>query len=521
MPETEFSKILVVSHNTAVLRPLWSMGESRGWKLEIVDSPWEAVDKVQSGATPDLLLLDLPNGEAGGLHILRWMRRLRPALPIVLIGHPGVAGAREESMCMGARDYLESPFDEGQLEMAIRRNLCAPAEDAEMDVTSDDVEQVSSGTSFIGISPVMRKLRAQAALLAETSVPVLIVGESGSGRETTARLIHKLSVHSEFEFAKVNCAALPADLLEKELFGYEKADAAAPRIKRGKLELCGKGTIFFDDVSEIPLSLQDRLLEVLKSGRFIRPGSSTAVETEVRILAACATDFERAVSGNRFRESICGQLSAYTILVPPLRERKEEIPFLARHFMHRLSKHYGLSAREFSSAILAAWQKHDWPGNLRELEHSIKRYLMVGDKELAFERPQVEANGELQNGRAARSGDGSQAAAAVNQQRNGVPGFKSLRSLIQSVRTEAERSAIAAALEKTGWNRKAAARLLKVSYRTVLYKIQQYHMTSADFHGRTEDGGPNTGENGFREENGTAPSGPAIESLRGRSQESM
>src|SRR5580658_5307557 len=340
----EVTKLLVVSRDSAILRPLWLMGESNGWQLEIAADPWEAIDRAQSGATPDLLLLDLPQGSADGLHSLRWLRRLRPALPIILIGHPDDNGRKQESIRMGARDYLVRPVEDRQLEMVIQRNIRDESEAAETDISSDDVEPISNESFFIGVSPIMRKLRAQAALLAEANVPVLILGEDGSGKETTARLLHNLSVRSGFEFAKVNCAALPGDLLEKELFGYERKGLnALARTKPGKLELCAKGTIFIDNITEMPPALQLSLIEVLQNKQFIRPGTSTVVEADVRVVAASSMSVENAVQEHRLCEDLYRLLSAYTICVPSLRYRKEELSFLSRHFMHRLSKHYGLS----------------------------------------------------------------------------------------------------------------------------------------------------------------------------------
>jgi len=490
----ETVRLLVVSRESALLRPLWSMGESNYWQLECVANAWEAMEHVQSGITPDLLLLDLPNGDGDGLHILRWLRRLRPALPIILIGQPDDAGRKKEAMRLGARDYLVRPLDDRQLEKVIRRHLSAACGTIETDITSEDVELVSDDTFFVGVSPIMRKLRTQAALLAEANVPVLILGESGSGKETTARLVHKLSVRSGFEFAKVNCAALPSDLLESELFGYGGNGATArARTKSGKLELCDKGTILLNEITEMPLGLQANLLQVLQNKRFVRPGTSTSVEVDVRVLAASTTSIEHAISENRLREDLYYRLSAYTIHVPPLRERREEVPLLLRHFMHQLAKHYGLSPRTFSPAVLEACQAYSWPGNLQELENLVKRYLMVGDKELAFDKSQSEPAEVTESATAPRSLN--QPAPSLVPPRVGASGSDSLKSLVQSVKLEAERNAIAAALEKTGWNRKAAARLLKVSYRTLLYKIEQYQM-------RSSDSSPFPGGNGFRS-NGT------------------
>ena len=235
---TETARLLFVSRDSLLVRTLWSLGESSSWQLEIVGNVWEAMERVQSGGPPDLLLLDLPQGDADGLHILRWLRRLRPALPIILIGHAGDVRKRQEVIRLGAREYLVRPLDDRRLATVIQSHLSMVCETTEPDITSDDVDLISDDTFFIAISPIMRELRAQAALLAQVSVPVLILGEGGSGKETTARLVHKLSLRSGFEFTKVNCAALPGDLLERELFGYEWDGTSTPvSIKAGKLEL--------------------------------------------------------------------------------------------------------------------------------------------------------------------------------------------------------------------------------------------------------------------------------------------
>lgn len=495
----ETVRLLVVSRESAVLRPLWSMGESNYWQLESAANAWEAMERVQSGVTPDLLLLDLPQADGDGLHILRWLRRLRPALPIILIGHPDDVGKKQEAMRLGARDYVVRPLDRRQLEKVIRHHLSTACEAIEADITSEDVELVGNDTFFVGVSPIMRKLRTQAALLAEANVPVLILGEGGSGKETTARLVHKLSVRSGFEFAKVNCAALPSDLLEDELFGYERNGTSAPaRTKSGKLELCEKGTILLNEITEMPMGLQANLLQVLQNKRFVRPGTSTSVEVDVRVVAASTTSIEHAISENRIREDLYYRLSAYTIHVPPLRERREEVPLLLRHFMHQLAKHYGLSPRAFSPAMLEACQAYSWPGNLRELENFVKRYLMVGDKELAFDKSRSELERVTENAAFTTPRSSNQPAQSPIPSRVGASGSDSLKSLVQSVKLEAERNAIAAALEKTGWNRKAAARLLKVSYRTMLYKIEQYQMRSSDSSLFPGGNGLRSNGNGFR-----------------------
>jgi DNA-binding NtrC family response regulator len=239
----------------------------------------------------------------------------------------------------------------------------------------------------------------------------------------------------------------------------------------------------------MPSSVQSKLLQVLQNKQFFRPGSGATVSVDVRILAATSANIDRALSEKKLREDLYYRLSAFTMQAPPLRQRKDELPLLLRHFMHHLAKHYGLPPRTFSPSVLDACHAYSWPGNLHELEEFVKRYLMMGDKELIFATPSEHApkNGKahamLEPIRETHFADqdfARQDSAGQDEER--PASLNSLKSLVQSVRYEAERNAIATALDKTGWNRKAAARLLKVSYRTLLYKIEQYHMSSSEAH---------------------------------------
>lgn len=478
--EVAVLRVLVVTRDSSVLRPLWSAGESNCWQLEIAGTIWQAMDKVQSDGAPDLLLLDLAPGDADGFQMLRWVRRLFPALPVILIGGLKNGDRREEAIRLGARDYLVKPVESRLLDASIQRNLSLKNSYIEPEVASDDIEPVGNGAFFIGTSPIMQKLRSQLALLSEADMPVLIVGETGSGKETTARLIHKLSIRSGFEFARVNCAALPEDLLEQELFGVgHNGSRASAQGKRGKLEICAKGTIFLDEITEMPLPLQGKLLQVLQRRGFNGCGSDS-IEVGTRIVAAGSAKIRQAVAECRFRADLYQFLGNYEIHVPPLRERKEEIPLLARHFMHQIARRYSLPSRDFSSVIFAAWQRYDWPGNLRELETAVKRYLVLGDKDVGWAKADIELVLDSQNGASMGPSGTKQFTSSMDPRRMEAVGSKSLRSLVQSAKSEAEKNAIALALEKTGWNRKAAARLLRVSYRTVLYKIEQYRMSAPD-----------------------------------------
>jgi two-component system, NtrC family, response regulator AtoC len=479
----ETLRLLVVSRESAVLRLLWSMADSNSWHLETAANGWDAMERVQSDVAPHLLLLDLPRGDADSLHLLPWLRRFRPDLPVVVLCYPEDAGRQKEATRLGAKDVLVRPFNEGQLALLVQRHLGSSNDDAEAEMASEDIESLGEDEFFLSVSPIMQKLRAQAELLAQADVPVLIVGEPGSGKGTVARLIHKLSVYSGFKFLRVNCAEMPGDLLELELFGRENGSSngsstGTGRTSLGKLEIGEKGTLLLDEITEMPLGLQSRLLQVLQDKRFVRSGDDKPVEVDVRILAASSEKVDRALAEKRLRPDLYYRLSAFTIHVPPLRQRKEEIKVLLRYSMHKLARYYGLPSREFSSSALAACQNHSWPGNLKELETFVKRYLVAGDKELTLsglgpDSGSNESHGQTLNLAVTPHEEEVESGASAS-----IP--KSLKSLIQSVKWETERNAIAAALEKTGWNRKAAARLLGVSYRTMLYKIDQYNMSASE-----------------------------------------
>jgi two-component system, NtrC family, response regulator AtoC len=473
---TETARLLVVSRESAVLRPLWSIAESHSWHVESVVNAWDAMERVQSGVAPHLLFLDLPRGEGDTLQILRWLRRLRPDVPVIVLCHPEDAERRREAVRLGAQEVLQRPVDESKIELAIGRYLVSADQGQAAEIESQDIEQVGPDAYFVCAGPSAQKLRSQAELLAEADVPVFILGEPGSGKDTIARLIHKLSVRSGFKFLKVNCADMPAELLEAELFGNDSASPfGAGRATPGKFERAEKGTIFLDEITQMPLTLQARLMQVLQDKLLQRTGAERAGSVDVRILASTSANLERALADRRLREDLYYRLSAFTVQVPPLRQRKNEIVILLRHLMHKLAKHYVLPTREFPASVLDACQRYSWPGNLRELESFVKRYLVAGDDELAFSELEL-----TQAGPSATVPERVNSRPSLSDVEEDSSGSRSLKSLIQSVKWEAERNAIGTALQKTGWNRKAAARLLQVSYRTLLYKIDQYHMSASE-----------------------------------------
>jgi two-component system, NtrC family, response regulator AtoC len=463
------AKILLVDDEPGMLRYIKTLLEVDDYKVETASTGEEAVERVQKGLQPDLVLLDVLMPGIDGLQTLEKLRRLQPGLKVVMLSCVSDTRKVVQAMKLGAQDYITKPFQKAELDAVIDLSLGQGKI-----AYSGEVEELSEDVFFIAASPEMRKIRSQAALVANVDIPVLLLGESGTGKEVLARLIHKLSPRAHRTFLKVNCAAVPADLLESELFGYEPgAFTGATHAKPGKFELCNKGTILLDEIGEMPPLLQAKLLHVLQDQQFSRLGSRSIIKVDVRILAATNINIPEALATKRLREDLYYRLNAFTLHLPPLRERKEEIPILLKHSMTRMSEQYARPPLPLSPALLQACQEHSWPGNLRELNNFLKRYLILGDESLAMGEllPKNDGNGGNHGDSMARSADAG-----------------GLKSVARSAKDEAEAQAIARALEQTNWNRKQAAALLQISYKALLYKIRQYGIAETKNHHKLSAG---------------------------------
>jgi DNA-binding NtrC family response regulator len=452
--------ILVVDDEPHMLRYMRTLLEVESFKVETVSSGIEALERVQKEPVPDLVLLDVVMPELDGLQTLGRLHEVRPGLKVVMLSCVSDPRTVVQAIRLGAQDYLPKPFHEAELNAIIRRSLCIPDEKVEAAGATVEAEDVGEDVFFVAASEAMHRIRSQVALLARVDVPMLLLGESGTGKEVVARLIHKLSPRAERTFLKVNCAALPSELLESELFGYEAgAFTGALRRKPGKFELCNEGTILLDEIGEMPPSLQAKLLHVLQDRQFSRLGSRSVVKVDVRILAATNVNIQEAIAAKELREDLYYRLNAFTIHLPPLRERREEIPLLLRHFMSRFAARYGRDPLPLSPELIDLAQVYPWPGNLRELENFVKRYLILGDE--------AQVLNELQS-----KGDGGLRGTEPSSTSRGATG--DLKSLVRSLKGEVEMEAISKMLERTKWNRKEAARLLNISYKALLYKIRRY-----------------------------------------------
>jgi DNA-binding NtrC family response regulator len=332
---SEAANILLVDDEPGMLRYIRTLLEVDEHKVQTASTGEEAVERVQKGLQPDLVLLDLLMPGIDGLQTLEKLRQLKPGLKVVMLSCVNDTRKVVQAMRLGAIDYLTKPFQKAELDAVIGQ--CVGT--AKSDAYAGDIEELCDDVFFVAASPAMKKIRSQAALVANVDIPVLLLGESGTGKEVLARLIHKLSPRAHRTFLKVNCAAVPADLLESELFGYEAgAFTGATHAKPGKFELCNKGTILLDEIGEMPPLLQAKLLHVLQDQTFSRLGSRTVVKVDVRILAATNINIPEALANKRLREDLYYRLNAFTLSLPPLRDRKEEIPILLKHFMSRMSE---------------------------------------------------------------------------------------------------------------------------------------------------------------------------------------
>ena len=469
---SEAGNILLVDDEPGMLRYIRTLLEVDDYKVETASTGEEAIQRIEKGLAPDLVLLDVLMPGIDGLETLEQLRQMRPGVKVVMLSCVNDTRKVVQAMRLGAQDYLTKPFQKAELDAVV--DQCMGKNQA---AYAGEVEELCDDVFFVAASPAMKKIRSQAALVANVDIPVLLLGESGTGKEVLARLVHKLSPRAHRTFLKVNCAAVPADLLESELFGYEAgAFTGATNPKPGKFELCNKGTILLDEIGEMPPILQAKLLHVLQDQQFSRLGSRNVIKVDVRILAATNINIPEALATKRLREDLYYRLNAFTLSLPPLRERKEEIPILLKHFMARMSERYARAPLPLSPTMMNACLEYTWPGNLRELSNFVKRYLILGDETLAIAElnPKNDLNGGPGTDSGTKSGAGD--------------GAGGLKSLARSAKDEAEAAAITQALEQTNWNRKQAAAMLKISYKALLYKIRQYGIAEVRSHHKLSAG---------------------------------
>jgi two-component system, NtrC family, response regulator AtoC len=360
----------------------------------------------------------------------------------------------------GADDYIARPFTLDELNKSIRAVLAASVK--------KPTGKNASGQSefdFVYASQSMTDIRKTSKQVAGTSIPVLLTGESGVGKDVIARFIHQNSGLIGRPFLKVNCAAMPENLVESELFGYRKGAFTGAYVDRpGKFEYANGGTIFLDEIGEFSSSVQAKLLQVLQEGKFSMLGENREIEVDVRIVTATNRKLNEAIREGKFREDLYYRLNVINIQIPPLRERPADIPVLCEYFQKKFSREYQSEGTELSPALMEKFFQYPWPGNVRELENTIKRYMVLRDESSIFEYFSSRESGELEEK------NGPLNFSAENYQGKG------LKDISRETAATVEKEIIAQVLKKNGWNKLKTARELKVSYKTLLTKIEQYEI---------------------------------------------
>jgi two-component system, NtrC family, response regulator AtoC len=461
---SEKETILVVDDEPSIRKYLQTLLEVDGFAVETATSGKEALEKIGAGERPDFVILDVLMPEMDGLETLRQLMQVDRTLNVIMLSCSNEVTTVVEAIRIGALDYLTKPFEKPELDAAFLKCRQKQQLRSENKSLREYCEALTEDLSFLAASPQMLKIRQQILQIAPVDVPIFISGESGVGKEVVARMIHLRSTRRVQPFIKVNCAALPGELLESELFGYEQgAFTGAVRAKPGKFEMANKGTIFLDEIAEMSPHLQAKLLHVLQDGQFSRLGARAVVNVDVRVLAATNVDVKDAMRSGRFREDLYYRLNVLSIHIPPLRERTSEIPLLFHHFLAKYSEKYGKPAPDPSKHLLEAALRYPWPGNLRELENFVKRYVILEDDEGSF-RELLEMTGQQHR--------------TAPREETPAPKEQGLKALVRGLKDEAEMEAIADALEKTNWCRKDAARMLGISYKALLYKMRQFNLDS-------------------------------------------
>src|ERR1700735_540134 len=459
-PMVEKEKILVVDDEPSIRKYLQTLLEVDGYDVETVPGGKEALEKVGAGLRPHFIILDVLMPEIDGLETLRQLMQVDRTLNVIMLSCSNEVTTLVEAVRLGALDYLTKPFEKPELDAAFLKCKQKQQLRSETQALREYCEALTEDISFLAASPQMIKIRQQILQIAPVDVPIFISGESGVGKEVVARMVHLRSRRQQQPFVKVNCAALPGELLESELFGYEQgAFTGAHRAKPGKFELANKGTIFLDEIAEMSTHLQAKLWHVLQDHQYSRLGGRHMVETDVRVLAATNVDVQDAMKTGRFREDLYYRLNVLSILVPPLRERATEIPLLFRHFLDKYSEKFGKPATSPSKHLLDAAANYPWAGSLRELENFVKRYVILEDDEGSL-RELIEMSSARQR--------------TSPRQEATIPREQGLKALVRGLKDEAEMEAIADALEKTRWCRKDAAKTLGISYKALLYKMRQF-----------------------------------------------
>jgi DNA-binding NtrC family response regulator len=469
-------RILVVDDDAGMAKFLSTHLIRRGFDVSIAATGEEAI-RLFRVYDPALVLLDIAMSGLGGLETLGRLKQIKPEVAVILLSAQNDPETIFKASKLGADDYLAKPLEPKELDLRINRLLDKQRTVTEVSQLREHVRKQTDFTMLFGTSPKMEEVKMTIEQVADTNATVLIRGESGSGKEVVARMVYANSTRRDKPFIKVNCAAIPSELLESELFGYEPgAFTGASRQKLGKFEQANYGSIFLDEISEMHPALQAKLLHVLQDGEFARLGGKRDIAVDVRVMAATNKPLERAVEEGMFREDLFYRLNVVTIHIPPLRERREEIPIFLDFFLRKYSEYYGKQPAPFSEYAVSRMMEYAWPGNIRELENLVKRYTIVGNesqiiRELSTHKPIVSSLAGSAT-KVQEIAPGPNPGPAFLGNGNTELEMPSLLEIGKRAAMQAEREAIERVLAQTRWNRRQAAKILKISYKALLNKLK-------------------------------------------------
>jgi two-component system response regulator AtoC len=451
------SRVLVVDDEANLRKVLAAILRKDGYEVSIAEDGAQAIAEFEKNGA-DVIVTDLVMPKAGGMDILNHVKGHRPDVPVIIITAHGTVDSAVEAIKLGAFDYITKPFEHAEI-----RAVVAKAVRTQEANQGHVPPEGRARNSLIGESPTMAEIFRIIDKVADTPSTVLVTGESGTGKELIATALHDGSSRRDKPLIKINCAAIPKDLMESELFGYERgAFTGAVSSKPGRIELADGGTLFLDEIGEIPLEMQVKLLRVLQESEFERVGGIKTTKVDVRLIAATNRDLEKEIESGRFRKDLYYRLNVVPVHLAPLRERATDVPPLVRHFIEKYNKRLNKKIESISDEALAQLQVYPWPGNIRELENMMERILLFTDG------PRIELKDLPEPVRR-----GTVAPVAITGT-TPQPGETPLKDFLKQRQAEIEKSFIVQALAKTEGNVTRAAKLLQISRKSLQTKMKEF-----------------------------------------------
>jgi len=459
-PVRPLDKILIVDDDKEALQLLSDIIKSEGYKVITAGDGRKALKEIRAHSL-DLVLLDIKLPEMDGMEVLREIKKIDKDIIVIMFTAYGGIKDAVQAMKLGAFDYITKPFDNEEIVLNIKRALQTRHLAREVEDLRMRLEEKIAFTQFVGESPQIKQALNQVKMVAATNMTVIIQGESGTGKELIARMIHQVSPRHDKPFITVDCGTLPESLVESELFGYERgAFTGAGERKEGKFETANGGTLFLDEIANLPKALQPKLLRVIQERKVQHLGGIKEIKIDVRIIVATNTILSDEVKKGRFRDDLYHRLNEFNINLPPLRERKEDIPILIKHFIQKYNQSLNKEVKAVDSKALETLMNYKWFGNVRELENTIERAVVLADGEY-IELGNLPA--EIQN---------------FQEDISLLPISEEEYSIKKASRL-LEISLIRKALKKTKGNHTQSARLLEISHRALLYKIKEYEIVES------------------------------------------